>query len=299
MSARRGSMLDRVESPVLALGLLLVLPTSSVRSMMLDRVRNPVLALELSKHYKSKAYIVSERIIYSFSCLFLCWFVLFFVVILYHCSEVHQVNYGLTTYDFLTHTWGRQRSLFAVFLTLPVFFMVPVLAVASVVGERQRGTLMFVQLSLLRPFDIVWGKVVASIALVLFPAGVLVFTHVLIVLLLLACLFLDSPLPINAVVTGSSSTVLGGLVVLTIVFAVPAVSVLISTFTKSSAAAGVTAIAVNCCGIAIFYVDLMIGDVVRFSRLGLLVALFVLSFMLGVVCAAVWWACMRLRLPAK
>ncbi|MDE0268529.1 MAG: hypothetical protein OXI96_05780, partial [Acidimicrobiaceae bacterium] len=56
------------------------------------------------------------------------------------------------------------------------FFVVPALAATSVVGERRRGTLMLVQLSLLRRFDIVWGAVVASIAPVLFPAWVCVIS---------------------------------------------------------------------------------------------------------------------------
>ena len=317
-------MLDRVKNPVLDLVLLLllvlpVLPVSSVRSMMLDRTRHPILALELSKRYKSKAYIVSARIIYAFSCLYLCWSVLVFVWLVFVFVGIAFFSLGVqrVPYDLylvwggsLFIVWGGTWLFFAAFLGLLVFFVVPVLAVASVVGERQRGTSMLVQLSLLQPFDIVWGKVVASIDLVLFPAGAWVFTT-LFALMPLSLMPLSEMLlsqdmrstinltitEIGIVVISVSSMVVGGLAVLIIVFAVPAASVLISTFAKSSAAAGATAIAVNCC-IGILFVVLTVPTIANFPLSSLLLTLFILSFTLGVVWVSVWWACRRLRLPA-
>ncbi|MDE0268165.1 MAG: hypothetical protein OXI96_03895, partial [Acidimicrobiaceae bacterium] len=85
-------MLNRVKSPVLALVLLSVLPVSSVRSMMLDRVGNPVLAFELSRRYKSKAYVVSERIIYALSYLYLCCSALVFAGTLFPSSGFLEVS---------------------------------------------------------------------------------------------------------------------------------------------------------------------------------------------------------------
>ncbi|MDE0267683.1 MAG: hypothetical protein OXI96_01415, partial [Acidimicrobiaceae bacterium] len=204
-------------------------------------------------------------------------------------------------YDILGGEWRWMSGFFAVFLVL-LCLMVPVLTAASVLGERQRGTLMLVQLSLLRPSDIVWGKAFASVVPVHFPIGAWAFTTSLV--------FLEVPLTM----TGGTLRMLAymyfsGLTVWTIVLAVSIVSVLISTFVESNAVGGVPAIALNC-GMGILLAGVVILCMVvipdRSSMTTPPVELLVVGFLALVWLVLVWvtpvsfsWACKRLRLPAR
>ena len=74
--------------------------------------------------------------------------------------------------------WGCFSALFGVsgaaemtlaLMMLYVLFVTPGLAAESVIGERERRTLVSMQLSSLQPVDIVLGKLYASVAFVLLP----------------------------------------------------------------------------------------------------------------------------------
>lgn len=123
---------------------------------MLDRVKNPVFARELSRWYKRKPFVVITTIIYL---LYLTYFIF---------AVTYKADYDIVV--------NRQLGMIVSNVAYPVFTMiylvVPALAATSVVSERRSRTLMPIQLSLLRPFDIVWAKIVAPVVPILFPAGI-------------------------------------------------------------------------------------------------------------------------------
>ena len=231
-------MLGRVKNLVLTLGLLLALPVSSkYHSMIPGRVENPVLALELSKRHKGRTYIVSQRIIYAFFLLCLFGSAVFLLYSeLFHLFSDASIFRSVVV---LSHSDSYRPKLDILFLKLfgnvhnfamvLMFLLLPAFAATSIVDERQRGTLMLVQSSLLRPFDIVWSKIVASVAPVLVPAGVSGFVWVF---------YLRSLMRDIGVGTGLwliIAIIVPALFVL-IPFAVSAVLVLVSTFGKSATA---------------------------------------------------------------
>ncbi|MDE0269055.1 MAG: hypothetical protein OXI96_08510, partial [Acidimicrobiaceae bacterium] len=202
---------------------------------MLDRIKNPVVALELSKRYKNRAYVIVVYAVYAVYAVYSVFVLVdaawktwryslpFFYPDGREFGELLGATIGLTVWP----------------VVVVIFLVVPVLAAVSVVGERRRGTLMPVQLSLLRPFDIVWGKVVASVAPVLCPVVVCV---VVLYSFSLFSLVLTLTLNMGEVnvqrLFGSVTVGAGvgaGLVVLSM--AVSVVCVSCSTFAKSSAAA--------------------------------------------------------------
>ncbi|MDE0269569.1 MAG: hypothetical protein OXI96_11175 [Acidimicrobiaceae bacterium] len=211
-------MLDRVKNLVFVLGLL-VLPVYS-RHSILDRFKNPVFALALSKRYRSKTYVIAVYVAY--------------VVYAAYSLFTLTLNWDvvIAAYPYHGHRTLLEELFWASTLLVVVsviFLVVPVLAASSVVGERRRGTLMLVQLSLLRPFDIVWGKVVASVAPVLFPAVVCVVT--------LLSFFLRADMVGIERVQWFFGSVIAGVALVVLSVAVSVVCVLFSTFAKSSAAA--------------------------------------------------------------
>ncbi|MDE0268422.1 MAG: hypothetical protein OXI96_05220 [Acidimicrobiaceae bacterium] len=200
---------------------------------MLDHFKNPVLALELSRWYKNKAFVIGIGVMYAvmLNPILLFSFFLRFspIVDALHLIEEYldSVSGNGSYFSFVIPHSAKDISflrgshgLIVLVLGLTVL-VVPALAATSIVGERRRGTLMPVQLSLLRPFDIVWGKVVASVAPIVFPAGVYAVALVL------------TSWNVRQLFLG-----VGGVLVLVgAVFFVSAVSVLISTFAMSSAVA--------------------------------------------------------------
>ena len=176
-----------------------------------------------------------------------------------------------------------------------ILLVVPVLAATSVVGERRRGTLMPVQLSLLRPFDIVWGKVVASIAPILFPVVVCVVT------------FLPFSLWVNMDVERVYRLfviVVVGVALVALSVVVSVVCVLCSTFAKSSAAAIVMSCGLFC---SMIFIMPLAGYVLATEILldvgeeddEIAFGLSLLVCMVGGLPSCFLWACRRLRLPAK
>ncbi|MDE0269542.1 MAG: ABC transporter permease subunit [Acidimicrobiaceae bacterium] len=170
----------------------------------LVRVDNPALVLELSRWCRSRLFVVSVMGVYV-SC---CFASGFFYFVGPYSSFHHTTDY------------------FTMPIIVMVFVVVPPFGATSIAGERRSRTLVPIQLSLLRPFDIVWGKVVASVVPILFPALVFAFTAYL----------KDSGFPFFDVVL-FFDVVFWLVMVVAVAFAVASVSVLISTFAKSSAAA--------------------------------------------------------------
>ncbi|MDE0267881.1 MAG: hypothetical protein OXI96_02415 [Acidimicrobiaceae bacterium] len=283
----------------------LVMPVPSVSwYSMLGRFKNPVLALALFKRYKSKAYIRSTIVAYA--------------AYLVYCS--YWVNYLLGIDSF-----GVFRSL--LLDTAGVIFLIgsPVvaaLAATSVVSERRSGTLMSVRVSLLRPFDIVWGKVVASVAPVLFPVGVCMVTGLLFSLLSLTGMVEVYKLSTVEEAYWLLATVGTGVWLVVSSMAVSIVCVLVSTFAKSSAAAVVISYGMIFMAIilAVIASALVVGSVEilcdpyrgRSCEIGTydlyhLIGryrydiYYVLRILLFSPLAAfsLVWACRRLRLPAK
>ncbi|MDE0267816.1 MAG: hypothetical protein OXI96_02090 [Acidimicrobiaceae bacterium] len=190
-----------------------------------------------------------------------------------------------------------------------VYLAIPALAATSIVSEHRRQTLTLVQLSLLRPFDIVWAKVTAPITPILVPAGISMLTW---------SLFLLQH-------GGFSVAGVGAVCMFTLVmcsvFIVSAVSVLISTLVKSSAPAITLSYAVLVVlfwllSLLVIYLLVVTGRFLdqyslfhpllinNIPRPVLFTALVAYSFVFVVVSACVvggfvWWACRRLRLPAK
>ncbi|MDE0269324.1 MAG: ABC transporter permease subunit [Acidimicrobiaceae bacterium] len=184
--------------------------------------RNPILARELYKRSRARSTAVILTSYLFFFGLVFCWS--YYVV--YDNSERYAPNqygygYGFTQSDYAR--LGQQSFETALILILCVVgLLVPAIAANSIVGERRSQTLMPIQLSLLRPFDIVFGKIASSV--------------MLIVLLVLATMpVLMVPYMIGGI---RFSGVVGGLAVIVLTaFFVSAVSVLMSTLMKSSVAA--------------------------------------------------------------
>ena len=199
----------------------------------LDRAKNPVFARELSRYDIRKPFVaIITSVVYA-SYFAYCIFVAF-VFIRHTPSFPYDVTIQgwmgsrdfVVTYDITLSDWHSFvfRALNPVFVM--VYLAIPALAATSIVSERRRQTLMPVQLSLLRPFDIVWAKVVAPIVPILFPTGVYVVTLALV------------PLWHERFLLPSASAISLGLAyIVSSAFIASAVSVLISTFAKSSATA--------------------------------------------------------------
>lgn len=184
--------------------------------------RNPILARELYKRSRARSTAVILTSYLFFFGLVFCW--AYYLV--YDNSEQYAPNqygygYGFTQSDYAR--LGQASFEVALILILCVVgLLVPAIAANSIVGERRSQTLMPIQLSLLRPFDIVFGKIASSV--------------MLIVLLVLATM---PVLMVSYMIGGIRfSGVVGGLAVIVLTaFFVSAVSVLMSTLMKSSVAA--------------------------------------------------------------
>lgn len=132
----------------------------------------------------------------------------------------------------VTQLAGVGQSLFEwtlLLVLLLVLFLVPGFTAGSVAGERERQTLLPMQVTLLRPIDIVLGKIAASV----------MFTLLLVVatLPLLAVSYLIGGIRVSEVFQGLAIIVFTALVV-------AALSVACSTFMKRVQTATVVAYAV-------------------------------------------------------
>lgn len=202
-----------------------------MQRFMSSRTQNPVLALELFRQYKNKLFVTSAIIIY------LLYFALCLAFAITLDVDDSLVAEGqLFVWPVRVGAYGGQAGIlldeleepyaYAFYTMLPVLCMivtvVPALAATSVRREHRQQTLMPVQLSLLRPFDIIWGKIVASVAPIAVPAGIYTVT------LFLFALKTDK--------YWISSPIAGLVLMISTAFVVSAISVMFSTFIKNSAA---------------------------------------------------------------
>ena len=121
---------------------------------------NPVLARELVKRMRgAKAMFMRS------GCLGLLGLVL---ILVYHAGlrGGFDRRFGNTVVDWASVGQGMFEWTL-MFMLLLVLFLVPGATASSIVGERQRQTLMPVQVSLMRPLSIVLGKLGASVAYIL------------------------------------------------------------------------------------------------------------------------------------
>ena len=120
---------------------------------------NPILARELVKRMRG-AKAMFKRSVY------LGFLGLVFTLI-YHV-EVHGLDrrFGNSVVDWASVGQGMFEWTLLVMLLL-VLFLVPGATAGSIVGERQRLTLISVQISLMRPLGIVLGKLGASVVFIL------------------------------------------------------------------------------------------------------------------------------------
>lgn len=126
--------------------------------------RNPVLLRELRER------VVSGRTMVIVT----AWIVVLSgIVALYYGSEVSTSTngfngpFGNTNVLRLAQVGQNMFDWVLFFMIGLVLFLVPGFTAASIAGERERKTLLPMQVTLLRPFDIIVGKVSASVAFTL------------------------------------------------------------------------------------------------------------------------------------
>jgi len=124
---------------------------------------NPVLQRELHERIASRRTIVLITIWTVLLCL---------ITALYYASEVSN-SFGNSFDPFdssvlrLARIGQNMFDLLLFFMIGLVLFIVPGFTAASIAGERERQTLIPMQVSLLRPLDIVVGKIASSVVFVL------------------------------------------------------------------------------------------------------------------------------------
>jgi ABC-type transport system involved in multi-copper enzyme maturation permease subunit len=121
---------------------------------------NPVLGRELRERMRGPRSFVALT-------LYLCVLVLAVVISYKGSSELSTFD---AAFDLGRRTAvGRQVLEWVLFvMLLLVLFLVPGFTAGAVAGERERQTLVPLQVTLLRPRSILWGKVTAALAFVTF-----------------------------------------------------------------------------------------------------------------------------------
>ena len=119
-----------------------------------DLVSNPIIAKEMSKRARSRSSVVLVSLVLGLLC--------FGGILAYHWvqsqSYVQLVTAGI-------HAHGATIFHTSVaFIAVILFTLVTINASVSITEERKSGTLIPVQVSLQKPLDIVFGKIVASVA---------------------------------------------------------------------------------------------------------------------------------------
>lgn len=171
---------------------------------------NPVLGRELTERMRGPRAMVMLSVYLG---------VLGAIVLIVYKAQVSDANNGFGSAP-VTQLAGVGQSLFEwtlMFVLLLVLFLVPGFTAGSVAGERERQTLLPMQVTLLRPIDIVLGKIGSSV----------MFTLLLVVatLPLLTVSYLVGGIRVIEVFTGLA-------LVLFTALSVAAISVACSTFLK-------------------------------------------------------------------
>lgn len=127
-----------------------------IGTAVLGRPMNPVLARELRQRMRGRwAPIVIT---------------IYLLVLAGVMHLVHSAYVRATDSTSALEAGGLGRTLFQTllfFMLMLLCFLVPGLSAAAVAGERERQTLVPIQVTLLKPFSIVLGKLMASLAFVL------------------------------------------------------------------------------------------------------------------------------------